>query len=102
MKITKRQLKRIIKESLSEIRRLGFDSEGYEMTAQAATDARTYDAIQQVLSKSPGIEGAELVNAVIGLQPDLDIDDVFDFLDELQGDGEIAFDVENDAWRLST
>ena len=102
MKIAKKQLKRIIRETLSEIRRLGFDSEGYEMTAQAATDAKTYDAIQRVLSKSPGLGGVELVNAVVGLQPDLDIEEVFDFLDELQGEGEIAFDVENDAWRLST
>ena len=101
MKITKRQLRRLIREAINEARPHSFGSEGYEMTAQSGVDAKMFDAIQQVLAKSPGMAGGELVDAVSQMDPAFDPEDILDFLDELEGDGEILFNVEEDEWRLA-
>ncbi len=101
MKITKRQLRKLIREVVNEARPHRFGSDGYEMTAQAGVDAKMYKAIQQVLAKSPGMGGTELVDTVSQMDPAFDPGDIFDFLDELEGDGEILYDVEMDSWRLA-
>ena len=100
MKITKRQLRKLIREAINEARPHHFGSDGYEMTAQSGMDAKMYSAIQHVLAKSPGMGGRELVDTVSQMNPAFDPEDIFDFLDELQADGEILFDVEMDAWSL--
>ena len=101
MKITKRQLRKLIREAINEARPHRFGSDGYEMTAQAGVDAKMYNAIQHVLTKSPGMSGRELVDTVSQMDRSLDPEDIFDFLDELEGDGEILFDVEMDSWRMA-
>ena len=101
MKITKNQLRSIIKEAINEVRPHRFGSEGYEMTAQSGVDAKMFDAIQQVLTKSPGMGAAELVDTVSQMNPAFDPEGILDFLDELEGDGEIIFDVGMNAWRLT-
>ena len=45
--------------------------------------------------------GGELVDAVSQMDPAFDPEDILDFLDELEGDGEILFNVEEDEWRLA-
>ena len=100
MKITKPQLRRIIKEAINEVRPHRFGSDGYEMTAQAGVDAKMYSAIQQVLAKSPGMSGRELVDTVSQMDRSFDPEDIFDFLDELEGDGEIFFNVAEDEYSL--
>lgn len=101
MKITRKQLRKLIREAINEVRPHRFGSDGYEMTAQSGVDAKMYSAIQHVLAKSPGIGGIELVDTVSQMNPAFDPEDIFDFLDELQADGEILFDVEMDAWSLA-
>ena len=101
MKITKRQLRRIIKEAINEARPHRFGSEGYEMTAQAGVDSKMYNAIQHVLTKSPGMGGTELVDTVSQMNPAFVPEDILDFLDELEGDGEILYDIGMDSWRLA-
>ena len=101
MKITKRQLRRLIREAINEARPHRFDSEGYEMTAQSGVDQQMYSAIQQVLARSPGMGGTELIDTVSQMDPAFDPEDIVDFLDELEGDGKILFNVEEDEWSLA-
>ena len=101
MKVTKQQLRRLIREAINEARPHRFGSEGYEMTAQSGVDAKMFDAIQQVLTKSPRMGGTELVDTVSQMDPAFDPEDILDFLDELEGDGEVIFDVEMDAWSMA-
>ena len=101
MKVTRQQLRKLIREVINEARPHRFGSDGYEMTAQAGEDAKMYNAIQHVLTKSPGMSGRELVDTVSQMDRSFDPEDIFDFLDELEGDGEILFDVEMDSWRMA-
>ena len=101
MKITRGTIRSIIKEMISEARPHHAGSEGYEMTAQSGVDAKMFDAIQQVLTKSPRMGGTELVDTVSQMDPAFDPEDILDFLDELEGDGEVIFDVEMDAWSMA-
>ena len=45
--------------------------------------------------------GTELVDTVSQMDPAFDPEDILDFLDELEGDGEVIFDVEMDAWSMA-
>ena len=47
------------------------------------------------------MSGAELVDTVNQMHPSIDAELIYEFLDELLEDGEVTFDVENDAWSLA-
>ena len=87
MKITKRQLRRIIREAISS----------------PDQDKRMYDAIIDTLPvRGDGISGRELVDAVNQELPDIGAELIYDFLDELLEDDVVNFDVEMDEWSLRT
>ena len=90
MKITRRQLKQIIKESIL-------------LNESPDQEKRMYDSIIDVLPmRGGGISGSELVDAVNQDHPDIGAELIFDFLDELLEDGVVNFDVEMDEWSLRT
>ena len=97
MKITRKQLRSIIRESMM--------SETPIMMGQAPMGAmpsqKMYKAVVDTLSKNPKMSGAELVDSVNQMHRDLDAEAIYEFLDELLDDGEVMFDVENDAWSLA-
>ena len=45
--------------------------------------------------------GAELVDTINQMHPSVDAELIYDFLDQLLEDGEVMFDVEEDAWSLA-
>ena len=51
--------------------------------------------------KRPGMSGAELVDTVNQMHPSVDAELIYDFLDQLLEDGEVFFDVAEDAWSLT-
>ena len=93
MKISKRQLRRLIRES--------YMKERY---------GQIEEIIYSVLEVAPGIGGMDLVEelqsiwAVEALNsdaPPVDRDEIFSILDDLQAENEVFFDVEEDAWYMS-
>ena len=104
MKITKKALRKFIKETINEVRPHSRGTEGYEMTAQSALDKKIYDTIIDVLPMrgAQGLSGAELVDAVNQDHPGIGAKMIYDFLDELLEDGIVNFDVEVDEWTLRT
>ena len=56
--------------------------------------------VSEILQKTPGISGPELVDSVNQIHRHLDAEVIYDFLDELEQDGEVFFNVEEDAWTL--
>jgi len=83
MKITKRRLIRIIKEVRGEMK----------------VD-RMRDAMLNTLEKRPGITSAELVG-IVGSQTGIkQTDDIYNFLDDLEANGEVIFDIETEGWSL--
>ena len=99
MKITKRQLRRIIRENL-------VNEEHEEIVSLI------YVVLEDSMaSPSGGIDGMALASEVLrmaGLNDEigawqsnpLTSDDVFSVLDEMLEDGEVHFDVEEDVWSL--
>ena len=83
MKLTKRRLVRIIKEVRGEMK----------------VD-RMRDAILNTLEERPGIGGAELVGIVGQSHRDIPTDDIYNFLDDLEENGEVIFDIETEGWSL--
>ena len=103
MKITRRQLRSIIKEAINEVRPHNSGTEGYEMTAQAGVDKKMLDAIIDILPmRGGGMSGSELVDSVNQEHPDIDAELIYDFLDELLEDGVVNYDVDMDEWSLRT
>ncbi len=87
MKITRRQLRRIIREAISS----------------PDQDKRMYDVIIDILPmRGDAISGRELVDAVNQELPDIDAEMIYNFLDELLEDDVVNFDVEMDEWSLRT
>jgi hypothetical protein len=110
VKITSQKLKQIIQEELAraltenpmqQTRPHHRGSEGYEMTAQSGVDAKMFDAVIDALELKPGINGAELVDAVNQVHQGIGDDVLYDFLDELIEDGEVFFDTAEDAWYIA-
>tara|TARA_B100000424_G_scaffold194400_1_gene151807 strand:+ start:122 stop:421 length:300 start_codon:yes stop_codon:yes gene_type:complete len=99
MKITKRQLKRIIKEERAKLLREATMMGRAPMGALPSQ--KMYQAITKVLSRSPGMEASELVDTVNQMHPGLDAEAIYDFIDELEADGEIMYDESMDAWSLA-
>ncbi len=89
MKITRRQLRGIIREV------------GIAPGVRQSLTSKLYEAIVSVLSRRPGMSGAELVDTVNQMHPSIDAELIYDFLDELLEDGEVFFDVAEDAWSLT-
>ena len=89
MKITRKQLRRIIQEV------------GIAPGVPQSLTSKLYEAVIEVLEEMPGMSGAELVDSVNQMHPEVDAELIYEFLDELLDDGEVMFDVENDAWSLA-
>ena len=92
MRITSRNLRKIIRESLKE----GFMKERWgEIEA----------SIISALEDSPGLGGMEIVTYVISdtssnQEIPTEREEVFSVLDDLQDDGVVYFNVEEDEWYL--
>ena len=89
MKITRKQIRKIIQEV------------GIAPGVPQSLASKLYEAVMEVLEDFPGMTGAELVDAVNQMHPSVDAEMIYEFLDELLDDGEVMFDVENDAWSLA-
>ena len=89
MKITRKQLRKIIQEV------------GIAPGVPQSLTSKLYEAVMEVLEEMPGVSGAELVDSVNQMHPEVDAELIYEFLDELLDDGEVMFDVENDAWSLA-
>ncbi len=88
MKITRKQLRKIIIEA------------GIAAGVRQSLTSKLYEAIIGVLERRPGMSGAELVDTVNQMHPSVDAEIIYDFLDVLEQDGEVIFNVEEDAWSL--
>ncbi len=88
MKITRKQLRKIIIEA------------GIAAGVRQSLTSKLYEAIIGVLERRPGMSGAELVDTVNQMHPSIDAEMIYDFLDVLEQDGEVIFNVEEDAWSL--
>ena len=87
MKITRKQLRKIIKEAMHN----------------PEQDKKMYDTIiDNVPMRGDAISGAELVDIVNQAHPRMPAEMIYDFLDELEQDGVLNFDVEMDEWSLAT
>ncbi len=97
MKITKRQLRKIIRESLIQ-------EVGIAPGVSQSLTSKMYETIIDLLPMrgAQGISGAELVDAVNQEHPEIDAELIYDFLDTLLEDGVVNFDVEMDEWSLVT
>ena len=101
MKITKRQLRRIIKEEKVNLLREGFMKQRHMEISDAILDA---------VDTFPGLSGDDIINHVTSTMtggsyqsdpgPGMSIDkeEIYAVLDDLLEDGAIFFDEEEDAW----
>ena len=98
MRISKKQLRKIIREEyarvLKEATMMGRAPMG------ALPSQKMYQAITKVLARSP-MEAAELVDTVNQMHPDLDAEAIYDFIDVLEADAEIMYDEDMDVWSLA-
>ena len=94
MKITKHQLRRIIKEAINEV--------GIAPGVRQSLTSKLYEAIIGVLSRSPGMSSTELVDTVNQMHPSIDAELIHVFIDELTDDGELVYDMVTDQLRLSS
>ena len=89
MKITRKQLRKIIKEV------------GIAPGVPQSLMSKLYEAVMEVLEGRPGMSGTELVDTVNQMHPSVDAELIYDFLDQLEADGEIMYDESMDAWSLA-
>ena len=89
IRITRKQLRKIIQEV------------GVAPGVPQSLASKMYEAVIEVLEGRPGMPGAELVDTINQMHPSVDAELIYDFLDELLEDGEVMFDVEEDAWSLA-
>ena len=89
MKITRKQIRKIIQEV------------GIAPGVPQSLTSKLYEAVMEVLEGRPGMSGAELVDTVNQMHPSIDAELIYDFLDELEADGEIMYDESMDAWSLA-
>ena len=94
MKITRKQIRNIIQESLNE-------------GTQKARFGEISNAIEDVLNMSPGVPGDEVAKYVMSdlsdygmADPSMAIDkqEVFGVLDIMIEEGDVFFDIEEDRW----
>ncbi len=89
MKITRKQIRKIIKEV------------GIAPGVPQSLMSKLYEAVMEVLEGRPGMSGTELVDTVNQMHPSIDAELIYDFLDQLEADGEIMYDESMDAWSLA-
>ena len=89
MKITRKQIRKIIQEV------------GIAPGVPQSLMSKLYEAVMEVLEGRPGMSGAELVDTVNQMHPSIDAELIYDFLDQLEADGEIMYDESMDAWSLA-
>ena len=89
MKITRKQIRKIIQEV------------GIAPGVPQSLTSKLYEAVMEVLEGRPGMSGAELVDTVNQMHPSIDAELIYEFLDELEGDGEIMYNESMDAWSLA-
>jgi len=89
VKITRKQLRKIIKEV------------GIAPGVPQSLMSKLYEAVMEVLEGRPGMSGTELVDTVNQMHPSIDAELIYDFLDQLEADGEIMYDESMDAWSLA-
>ena len=84
MKITKRQLRRIIREAI----------------APGPTGFSLQDIVLGIVRDNPGMGGMDIVAATQfqPMDPPVERNEIFAVLDELQEMGQVFFDVEEDEW----
>ena len=92
MKITRKQIRKIIQEV------------GIAPGVPQSLTSKLYETIIDLLPMrgAQGMSGAEVVDAVNQEHPEVDAELIYEFLDELLEDGEVNFDVEMDEWSLPT
>tara|TARA_Y100001970_G_C13844632_1_gene656206 strand:+ start:384 stop:716 length:333 start_codon:yes stop_codon:yes gene_type:complete len=110
MKITRRQLRRIIRESL--IKEMWADDDGPDWMRVQEQEEMMHKAIIQSLdvnnsrTAQASMSPAELVDAASQvIERELggmaDAEDISNFLDDLQADGVLNFDAESQEWSLA-
>ncbi len=109
MKITKRQLRRIIREAMGDDFFSDREANPHDGSMYGEPEGGNWDDIRDsvahVLWEKQTLSGLDLISAVQnefdwgGAAPDRD--EIFSVLDELVEDGEVIFNVEEDEWSLS-
>ena len=94
MKITKRQLRRIIKEAINEV--------GIAPGVRQSLTSKLYEAIIETLMERPRMSSTELVDTVNQMHPSIDAEIIHVFIDQLLEDGELVYDIVTDQLRLSS
>ena len=94
MKITKRQLRRIIKEAINEV--------GIAPGVRQSLMSKLYEAIVETLMKRSRMSSTELVDTVNQMHPSIDAELIHVFIDQLLEDGELVYDTVTDQLRLSS
>ena len=91
MKITRKQLRKIIQEV------------GIAPGVPQSLTSKLYETIIDLLPMrgAQGMSGSEVVDSVNQAHPEVDAELIYEFLDELLEDGEVNFDVEMDEWTLA-
>ena len=92
MKITRKQLRKIIQEV------------GIAPGVPQSLTSKLYEAIIDILPMrgAQGLSGAEVVEAVQEIHPEIDAETIYSFLDTLLEDRTVNFDAELDEWSLRT
>ena len=103
MKITKQQLRRIIKEEKTKILKEQMDHyEWRHQEDQLGLEDHQADVLFEIIDDDEGLPGSEVVaralrNSVFG---GLQSSDVYKALDILVADGDAALDTKEDAWYI--
>jgi len=94
VKITKRQLRQIIREQIGRV------APGPDPSAGSNEQDFIENVITDVLFKNSGIDGESLVRLVLDspYMYGVEREAVFEMLDDMQEDGIVFFDVPEDAW----
>ena len=90
MKITKRQLRRIITEATRE-----------SMLNEGASGAEIENGIQRALEMNPVMSGIDLIDHVRRELPNAYHQRIEEYMDEMLESGLLSWDVEEDEWRLA-
>jgi hypothetical protein len=90
MKITKRQLRRIITEATRE-----------SMINEGSSGAEIENGIQRALEMNPVLSGIDLIDHVMQEVPGTYHQRVEEYMDEMMESGLLSWDVEEDEWRLA-
>ena len=90
MKITKRQLRRIIREATRK-----------SMLNEGASGAEIEDGIQRALEMNPVMSGIDLIDHVRQELPGAYHQRIEEYMDEMLENGLLSWNVEEDEWSLA-